>query len=173
MVDSEKQEITAADVGDVAALAVPAVDEHDLPLDEAGRRIGGLQKKHDGPRCTSFRLTEGHVFYQRDGKLHSEEGKPAVVYADGTQWWYQNGLVHREDGPAVTFPDGTEEWWQNNKRHRLGNPAVTYSPTAADPAHRAVKQWWVQGVLIKEAVPPPVRRYRALMRAARKTCFGV
>lgn len=167
MTESEQQTIAAQDVGEL-----PTLDEHDRPLDAEGRRVGALQSPQDGPRCTSFTLREGHVFHQRDGKLHSESGQPAVVYADGTQWWYQHGMVHREDGPAVVFPDGTEEWWQNNKRHRLGSPAVIYSKTAADPAHRGVQQWWVQGILIKEGVPPDVRRYRVLVKQARKTCFG-
>jgi len=34
---------------------------------------------------------------------------------DGTQIWYLNGLLHREDGPAFIGADGSQEWWLNGK----------------------------------------------------------
>lgn len=34
------------------------------------------------------------------GERHREDG-PAVEYADGSKYWYQNGELHREDGPAI------------------------------------------------------------------------
>lgn len=79
--------------------------------------------------------------------LHCKDG-PAIVYKNGTQiWyfddqlhrengpafesktykaWYKNGQRHREDGPAVVYPDGLIEYYQNNKKHRLDGPAVIY-----------------------------------------------
>jgi hypothetical protein len=27
--------------------------------------------------------------------------------------WYNDGVLHRENGPAVIYPDGTYEWWIN------------------------------------------------------------
>ena len=46
---------------------------------------------------------------------------------DGTQRWYQNGLLHRLDGPAVIRQDGTQRWYLNGQRHRLDGPAVIYA----------------------------------------------
>ncbi len=34
--------------------------------------------------------------------LHREDG-PAVEYASGSKYWYQNGLAHRIDGPAYMY----------------------------------------------------------------------
>ncbi|HEX2752542.1 MAG TPA: hypothetical protein VHP34_05450, partial [Alphaproteobacteria bacterium] len=44
-------------------------------------------------------------FFNAEGKCHSEDG-PAVIYADGTRIWFQNGQKHRVDGPAIEHPDG-------------------------------------------------------------------
>ena len=41
------------------------------------------------------------------------------VDSNGTQFWFNNGKLHREDGPAIIFPDGTQFWYIN------GNPIVT------------------------------------------------
>jgi hypothetical protein len=60
-----------------------------------------------------------------EGKYHREDG-PAVIYPNGSEWWYTNGKYHREDGPAVTYPNGDEEWFINGERHREDGPAVTY-----------------------------------------------
>ena len=43
----------------------------------------------------------GTVRYQnQDGQYHRTNG-PAVIWPDGLQAWYRNGLLHREDGPAL------------------------------------------------------------------------
>lgn len=39
-----------------------------------------------------------------DNKLH-RVGEPAVIWADGTLCWHQNGQLHREDGPAYVEKD--------------------------------------------------------------------
>ena len=35
---------------------------------------------------------------------------------NGTQWWYKNDELHREDGPAVIYADGTKRWFLNGKQ---------------------------------------------------------
>lgn len=47
--------------------------------------------------------------YFVDGLLHREDG-PAVVTKIGGKSWYKNGKLHREDGPAIEEPDGTCHW---------------------------------------------------------------
>jgi len=49
-----------------------------------------------------------------NGKLHREDG-PAVIWSTGHQEWWVNGNPHREDGPAVIHANGTQEWWVNDK----------------------------------------------------------
>lgn len=127
----------------------------------------------DEPQRLNFTLAEGHVFRHVNGKLHSENDAPAVIYADGTQWWYREGKIHRDGGPAVRLANGVEEWWQDNQRHRDGAPAVIYPATPVVAASlRGVKQWWTRGKLVKEEIPPQVARYRQMMEQAHKACFG-
>lgn len=125
------------------------------------------------PVHKTFQTDEGHVGHTRDGKLHSVDGAAAMTYPDGTSWWYHHGKIHREDGPAVQWSNGVSEWWQDNQRHRDQGPAVIFPNTAAiAPDKRGIKQWWVRGKLIKEEVPPPVARYRAILKQAYAACFG-
>lgn len=122
---------------------------------------------------TQFITREGHTFHQHNGQLHSEADAPAVVYADGSQWWYAHGKIHRENAPAIRFANGVEEWWQNGVRHRDGAPAVFFPDSAAiAPEFRGVRQWWTQGKLVREDVPACVARYRHLVTQAHKACFG-
>ena len=46
---------------------------------------------------------------------------------DGSQVYYQNGNLHREDGPAVEYSDGYVGYWINGKLHRIDGPAVIHS----------------------------------------------
>jgi hypothetical protein len=42
------------------------------------------------------------------GKMHNDTG-PAVVFADGDEWWYLYGLHHNTEGPAcVTHIPGLD-----------------------------------------------------------------
>jgi hypothetical protein len=56
--------------------------------------------------------TAHNIWAWRDehGQLHRVAG-PAVIYADGSQSWYQHGKCHRVDGPAVILPSGRHYWY--------------------------------------------------------------
>lgn len=41
---------------------------------------------------------------------HNPDG-PAIIKADGTKYWYNNGQLHREDGPAIQWADGTFSYY--------------------------------------------------------------
>ena len=49
------------------------------------------------------------------GVLHNTRA-PALVWTDGTEWWFLQGKPHRTDGPAKQFSDGTQEWYINGAR---------------------------------------------------------
>jgi hypothetical protein len=52
-------------------------------------------------------------WHNKDGALHREDDKPAVIYTDGTQYWYKNGHPHRENGPAIMCANGDQYWYVN------------------------------------------------------------
>ena len=67
---------------------------------------------------------DGTKVWRNDmGQFHRDDG-PAVIYTNGTQYWYINGNLHREDGPAEIYPNGTQHWHINGKHHREDGPAV-------------------------------------------------
>jgi len=95
--------------------------------------------------------------------LHCDWG-PAVIYEDGTQEWYCEGLLHRIGDPAVIHSDGTKEWWVEGLRHRTDGPAVIRSDGTKEwyclsRLHRIdgvqplsdqmVLEWWVESKSIK------------------------
>jgi hypothetical protein len=59
----------------------------------------------------------------KDGNLHREDG-PAYINSDGTQIWYKDDKRHREDGPAIIYPDGSQMWYKDGNLHREDGPAV-------------------------------------------------
>jgi hypothetical protein len=65
---------------------------------------------------TNFKIDKyGNKYWYQNNLLHRDDG-PAVEYIDGSKEWYINGLKHREDGPAFDSDDGDKEWFINGKR---------------------------------------------------------
>ena len=54
-------------------------------------------------------------WYNDKDQIHRLDG-PAILYPNGTEFWYKNNKLHRTDGPAVTYKDGEELWFINGKR---------------------------------------------------------
>ncbi len=60
--------------------------------------------------------SDGTQEWWKEGKLHREDG-PAIIHSDGSQVWYKEGKIHREDGPAVILSDGVQEWWKEGEKY--------------------------------------------------------
>jgi hypothetical protein len=41
--------------------------------------------------------------------IHRDDG-PAIIWDDGSEFWYSSGVNHREDGPSATYAGGTMHW---------------------------------------------------------------
>jgi hypothetical protein len=48
-----------------------------------------------------------------DGKLHSFNDEPAIVYDSGSMYWYQHGKRHRETNAAFIYHNGYKEYYFN------------------------------------------------------------
>ena len=81
-------------------------------------------------------------YYNSAGELHRDNG-PAVEYADGDKFWFQNGQRHRTDGPVIERGNGTKEWFQSGQRHRTDGPAIEYSD--------GDKSWYINDKRLTEA----------------------
>lgn len=53
-------------------------------------------------------------YYNSDDQLHRIHG-PAVIFTDGGQQWFRNGVLHRTNGPAVIHSDGHMGWYGNGQ----------------------------------------------------------
>jgi hypothetical protein len=65
----------------------------------------------DNPQIDEYGDT---CWYNFDGKRHRTDG-PAVIWADGSKFWYQHGNRHRDDGPAYESVNGATLWCQHGK----------------------------------------------------------
>jgi antitoxin component YwqK of YwqJK toxin-antitoxin module len=92
---------------------------------------------------------KGHRRWRnKKGQLHRDGDKPAVILANGTQYWFRNGEIHRDnDLPAVIRASGTKEWYQHGELHRdNGKPAIVYGD--------GTKEWYKNGEFIKSTEFP-------------------
>jgi hypothetical protein len=63
----------------------------------------------------SIKTKWGGIEYRNErGELHREDGPAYLNPLTGTKAWVINGKCHREDGPAVVFFDGTEWYYLND-----------------------------------------------------------
>ena len=54
-------------------------------------------------------------FKDAEHSIRHRENGPAVIWADGSKFWLQDGQLHRIDGPAVERADCTKEWHINGE----------------------------------------------------------
>lgn len=83
-------------------------------------------------------LADGTQYWYLNGMYHREDG-PAIIRADGTQFWYLNGQIHREGGPAIIMTGGTQFWYLKGKFHRDDGPAIIRED--------GTKVWYLHGKL--------------------------
>ncbi len=51
-------------------------------------------------------------WYRKDDHLVlHRDNAPAIIWDDGSEFWYYNGLNHRDDGPAVIHHNGEMKWY--------------------------------------------------------------
>jgi hypothetical protein len=109
---------------------------------------------------------DGWTYYLYGNQYHREDG-PAISSPDGKEFWYYRDKLHRKDGPAIVFPGLYKAWWLNHKPHREDGPWREYENGDKEYAingllhnengpafdHADFKQWWVNGVFIRQESP--------------------
>jgi hypothetical protein len=77
----------------------------------------------------TYENKNGDQYWYKNGLYHRDNDLPAIIFSDGDQYWYKNGKINRDnDLPAVIFSDGSQIWCKNGKQHRDNDlPAVIYS----------------------------------------------
>ncbi len=79
-------------------------------------------------------------WYNNNRQYHRDNDLPAVIYADGSKEWYQNGWLHRDnDLPAIIHDNGDQYWFQFGQLHRDNDlPAIVYANGSED--------WYQNGI---------------------------
>jgi len=85
-----------------------------------------LHRENDEPAII---YENGSKFWYKNGQRHREGDEPAYISACGGKLWYKNGQPHREgDLPAKIYDDGSKCWYKNGQIHREGDePAEIYA----------------------------------------------
>lgn len=55
------------------------------------------------------------------------ESKPTVDDTGATCWFNADGEYHRDDGPAIIWKDGSEFWYQYDRCHNINGPAARWT----------------------------------------------
>lgn len=59
------------------------------------------------------------IWYDREGLFYRPNDLPTTELIGGTKIWQnREGELHRSEGPAVIYPDGQQEWWTNGVKIR-------------------------------------------------------
>jgi hypothetical protein len=88
---------------------------------------------------------KNHTAYYKNKAMtiyHREDG-PALKYADGAEFWYQDNVLHRVGEPAAIYADGVQVWLCNGEKHNPDGYAYI-NPNSGE------KQYWIFGKLLTE-----------------------
>lgn len=66
---------------------------------------------------------DGTEYWFKNNLLDREDG-PAIISKDGSEYWYKNGKQHRKEGPTATHPNGSKYWHKDGKQHHENGPAI-------------------------------------------------
>lgn len=53
------------------------------------------------------------TIYENSNNQYHRIGGPAATWDDGSENWYKDGMLHREDGPALVRPEGDRMFGEN------------------------------------------------------------
>lgn len=96
------------------------------------------------------------ICYKLDGQAHRTDG-PAMIWKDGTEFWYKNGKKHRTsvngihvcDGPAVTYRNNYKVYYEGDNKYKLDNKTGIKSIIIFNDGD---EEWWQNGKLHRASV---------------------
>ena len=70
----------------------------------------------------------GNQYWYKNGLRHRDNDLPAVIMSNGYRSWYKNGERHRDnDLPAIIRENGDQFWYKNGLQHRDNDlPAIIF-----------------------------------------------
>jgi len=72
------------------------------------------EKKETKYVYTSGVDEDGTFFWKKNGLLHRDNDKPALITPDCMLYWYKDGKQHREGSkPAIIYPSGSVLYYKD------------------------------------------------------------
>lgn len=104
---------------------------------------GNLHREH-GPAL----INSHQEVYFYNGMCHREGDLPAIIHYLGDkevmcQEYYQNDVLHRENGPAMMWSTGSYQHYKNGKLHNENGPACHYVENG-----KTTDEYWLNGVQV-------------------------
>jgi hypothetical protein len=60
--------------------------------------------------------TPNSIVWCKGKNITRSGSKPAILYSNGTKFWYLNGIPRRDDNlPAIIWFTGEREWYENGR----------------------------------------------------------
>ena len=75
--------------------------------------------------------SSGAKIWRKHGRLHRDYDLPAVVWPDGSMFWYQRGNPYRANGKAAfIYSDGRSEVVESTRRWIMHQVLSLFKPVA-------------------------------------------
>ena len=71
-----------------------------------------------------FKTHSGDVFYIQNGKFHSSNDQPAISRSNGYKAWYNDGKLHRNNGMPAVICNHYLAWYINGVFQRIQNNII-------------------------------------------------
>jgi hypothetical protein len=128
---------------DIGILSGP--DEYEQLAQTSNRNSIILQKPYIIKATNEFIVKIGLIdrleFLYR-GNYHSFNDQPAIIWTNGTKWWYYHGEIHRDNDRPAMVNYGTQDWVQHGQFHRDNDqPARIFA--------NGCKEWYRHNILYK------------------------
>lgn len=97
--------------------------------------------------------------------VHNENGRPGIIFADGQETYYKDGLAHREDGPAITRAGGKihkYDYYLNDQCMNIEQHAVAVRALTHDTVYYKDADGKVASIQLHNADMNKICKYRIL-----------
>lgn len=93
--------------------------------------------------CASKKRISGHIVFDDITEVHGNEAcTGSYIDKNGCIIYLEKGRFHRVGGPAIKYANGSEFWFEDNWRHRVDGPAVI----VFDKQFKATERYYIKGV---------------------------
>jgi hypothetical protein len=74
-------------------------------------------KTYKFPNNVFVDITSWDLIWWKNGNMHRDNDKPAVIRFDGTKEWLKNGKRHRDNDKPAILQNGFKRWYKNGEEY--------------------------------------------------------